>query len=378
MNYDLNTEQKMLKDSARKFFSKEADSIFIREMAKDEKGYSKAIWKKMAKLDWMGILIPEEYEGSEMGLLDMVVLLNEMGYACFTGPFVPTAVLGVTTLLEGADDKQKKSILPKIALGKKIVTLAWAEESGQYTSKGVNAKAEVKDDSYVISGTKLYVPDANNADIIICAARTDSSSENSEDGISLFIVDAQNDGLNVEVLKTIQGDKLCEVSLNNVKVPKENLVGEEGKGWDILKKVLLKAAVAKSAEMIGGGRKVLEMTVDYAKQRNQFGQPIGSFQAIQHHCADMLTYLETSEYMTYQAAWLISEGLSYEKEASMAKAWVSDSYHKLVALGHQVIGGVGFMEEFDIQLYLRQSKTAELAFGDADFHRELVAQELGL
>lgn len=386
MNFDLNTEQKMLKDSARNFFSREADTEFVREMENDEKGYSPKMWKKMARLGWMGLLVPEKYNGEEMGFLDMTVLLEEMGYACLQGPFFSTAVLSVITLLESANENQKKSLLPKIADGSQFITLGWIEESGTYSGKGINAKAELKDDNYIISGTKLFVPDANIADKIIVAARTDNSSEDPDEGISLFVLDLKDDlkgdtnnkSINIEVLKTIRSDKLCEVTFENTIVPKENMVGEPGKGWEILKKVLLKAAVAKCAEMSGGAKRVLEMVVDYAKMRHQFGRPIGSFQAIQHHCADMLTFVDTSVYMTNMASWKINEGLSYEKEASMVKSWVSESYRKLVSIGHQVMGGVGFMEEFDLQLYYKQAKACELAYGDADFHRELVAVEMGL
>ncbi|MBT3312369.1 MAG: acyl-CoA/acyl-ACP dehydrogenase [Desulfobacterales bacterium] len=382
MNFDLNTEQKMLKDSARNFFSREAGTDFIREMENDEKGYSSKMWKKMARLGWMGLLIPEEYNGEDMGFLDMSVLLEEMGYACLPGPFFSTAVLSVITLIECANDRQKKNLLPKIADGSQLLTLAWIEESGTYSGNGITAKAELKDDNYIISGTKLFVPDANSADKIIVAARTDNSSSNPDEGISLFVVDtkgdSRNENIKIEVLKTIRSDKLCEVTFKNTIVSKENMLGEPGKGWEILKKVLLKAAVAKCAEMSGGAKRVLEIVVDYAKIRHQFGRPIGSFQAIQHHCADILTFVDTSVFMTNMASWKINEGLPYEKQASMVKSWVSESYKKLVSLGHQVLGGVGFMEEFDLQLYYKQAKACELAYGDADFHRELVAVEMGL
>ncbi|MCP4749291.1 MAG: acyl-CoA/acyl-ACP dehydrogenase [Proteobacteria bacterium] len=378
MNFDLNTEQKMLKDSAHKFFAKEADSNYIRQMAEDELGYSKKIWQKMAGLGWTGILVPEENEGSGMSFLDMTVLLYEMGYACFPGPFFSTAVLSVATLLEGANEEQKRELLPKIAEGKNILSLAWLEKSGRYNAKGITAKAEYQDDCYIVSGTKLFVPDANAADSMICALRTTAAGTGSADGISLFLVDTQSEGLSIGELKTIRGDKLAEVVFDKVEVRAENLVGEIDQGWSILEKVLPLAAVAKCAEMIGGAQKVIEMVVDYAKKRYQFGQPIGSFQAIQHHCADILTLVETSTFLTYQAAWRISRKMPNQKEASMAKLWCSDSYRQLVALGHQVIGGAGFMEEFDLQLYFKQAKSSELAFGDADFHREIVAQELGL
>jgi alkylation response protein AidB-like acyl-CoA dehydrogenase len=262
--------------------------------------------------------------------------------------------------------------------GEWIITLAWTETSGGYSPDLISARAELQGDSYILDGTKLFVPYAHVADTLIFAGRTASAQPGSEDGLSLFLVDAKSSGLSVQVLKTLAGDKQCEVVLNRVRVPKGNLLGKVNQGGAVLKKVLLMSAVGKCAEMSGGGQRVLELTLDHAKQRVQFGKPIGAFQAIQHFCANILTYLDTSRFMTYQAAWKISQGMNYEMEASMAKAWVSDSYRRLVGLAHQVLGGMGFMEEHDMHLYYKQAKAAELAFGDADFHRELAAQQLGL
>ena len=378
MNYDLTTEQKLVKDSAREFFSKELDSEFVREMIKDENGYTEELWRKMADLGWMGLLIPEPYGDFGMSFIDMAMLLYEMGYACFPGPFFSTAVLGVTTLLEGGNDDQKRAILPEVATGNRLLTLAWTEESATYSARGISLRANRQNGDYVLSGIKLFVPDAHVADTIVCVARTGEELTYEGEGVSLFVVDKKSSGIKTHVLDHFMDDKLCEVNFDNVRVPKQNLLGELNQGWVVLKKVLQKAAVAKCAEMIGGAKKVLELTVDYAKKRVQFGSPIGSFQAIQHHCANMVTYADTSTFMTYQACWRISEGLVFEKEASMCKAWVSDSYRQLAALGHQVMGGLGFMEEIDLNLYFNRAKAAELAFGDGDFHREMLAQKLNL
>jgi alkylation response protein AidB-like acyl-CoA dehydrogenase len=227
----------------------------------------------------------------------------------------------------------------------------------------------------VLTGTKLFVPDAGVADVLICAGLTGTSSA---EGVSLFLVDAKNPGVSVNPLKTIAGDKQFEVIFDGARVPAANLLGEANRGGEVLETLLLKAAVAKCAEMSGAAQKALDMVVQYSKERKQFGVFIGSFQAIQHHCANMLTYVETAQWLMYQAAWRISAGLSYRKEAAMAKAWVNDSCRQAVALGHQVVGGMAFMEEHDLPLYFRRAKAAEVAFGDADFHRELVAQELQL
>jgi alkylation response protein AidB-like acyl-CoA dehydrogenase len=212
------------------------------------------------------------------------------------------------------------------------------------------------------------------AGTIITAARTGEGPTD----VSLFLVDGASAGLSMSPLVTMAGDKQSEVIFDGVRVSQAEILGEIGQGWPALQKVLLKAAVARCAEMMGAAEKVMELVLPWTKERIQFGRPVGSFQAVQHHCADMLTYKDTSTYMVYQAAWRIAAGLPFEKEAAMCKAWVSDSHRKLVALGHQVLGGLGFMEEHDQGLYFKRAKAGELFLGDPDFHRELVAQEMGL
>lgn len=378
MDYDLNEEQQILRDSARSFLAKQCPGTFVREMAEDEKGYTSELWRKMVELGWMGVLFPEKYGGYEGSFIDLAVLLYEMGNVCLPGPYFSTIVLGGITLLEGGTEAQKTAILPKVASGDVILTLAWPEVSGTYSARGISLKGELNNDHYVLSGTKLFVPDAHIADKIICAVRTREMQSDYEEGVSLFIVDGKSPGMAVQVHNTLSGDKQCELNFDRVEVPRENLLGELHGGLSILRKVLLKASVAKCAQMSGGGRRVIDLAIPYLKEREQFGRPVGSFQAVKHHCANILTFFDTSKFMTFQAAWRISQGLSFEKEASMCKAWVSDSYRQLVALAHQVMGGVGFMEEHDLQLYFKQAKTAEVAFGDANFHRELVAQQMAL
>ena len=379
MKFDFeNEEQQMIRDVARNFFAKEWDGQLVREMIQSEKGFTLEMWGKMAELGWMGLLIPEEFEGFNMSHLDMSILLYEMGYICMPGPFFSTAVLGVMTLLEGGNDLQKHEILPAIASGERFLTVAWTEPGGRYTGKGISLNAEKQGDEYVLSGTKLFVPDAHIADTIICAARTQDDPSEEEGGVTLFIVDRDAQGLQIRPLDAFTGEKLFEVVFDQVRIPRENILGQPEEGMSVLKKVREKAAVAKCAEMSGGAQKVLEMAVDYAKEREQFDQPIGSFQAIQHHCANILTYADSCKFMTFQASWRISEGLPSEEMSSMCKAWVSESYRSLIATGIQILGGTGFMEEHDIHLYYNRAKAAELAFGDSGFHREIVADQMGL
>ena len=374
MNYDINEEQTMIKDAAHKFLSKECPGEFVRAMVDDPEGYTPELWRGMAELGWMGLLVPEINGGFEGNFLDLTVLLAEMGYFAAPGPFFSTVVLGGLLVLEAANDAQKAEILPALCSGQRIMTLAWIENQGIFTPEGINLSAAREGDGYVLSGVKVFVPNANVADTIICAARTGKEPTD----ISLFVVNIPIKGLKINPLITMAGDKQCELIFDTVKLPRSNLLGELNRGWPLLKKTQLMASVAKCAEMMGGARKVMDLVMPWTKERIQFGRPIGSFQAVQHHCVNMLTYLDTLTYMTYEAAWRISVNKPFEKEASMCKAWVSDSYGRLVALAHQVLGGLGFMEEHDLGLYFKRAKAAELFFGDADFHRELVAREMRL
>ncbi|MBU2548944.1 MAG: acyl-CoA/acyl-ACP dehydrogenase [Proteobacteria bacterium] len=374
MNYGITEEQTMIKDAAHKFLAKECPAEFVRAMVDDERGYTDKIWQGMAELGWMSLLIPEEYDGFGGNFLDLMVLLSEMGYFALPGPFFSSVVLGGLTVMEAGDADQKQAILPGLAMGERILTLAWTEMDGLFTPEAIRLSAALQGEEYVLTGAKLFVPDAHVADTIITAARTGPG----ETDVSLFLVEAGSPGLTLTALTTMAGDKQFEVVYDGVKAPKSALLGELNQGWAVLRKVQLMAAVAKCAEMMGGAQKAMDLTIPWTKERVQFGRLIGSFQAIQHHLANMLTFKDTLTYMTYQASWRIAAGLPFEKEASMCKAWVSDSYRQAVAIGHQVLGGLGFMKEHDMGLYYKRAREAEMFFGDADFHRELVARELGL
>lgn len=374
MDYDLNEQQHMIQEAAHKFLSKECPSEFVRKMAEDERGFTDELWKGMTDLGWMSLLVPEEYGGFGGDFLDLAVLLSEMGYFALPGPYFSTVVLGGLTLLEAGNEEQKRETLAELSQGKRFLTLAWVEKEGTFSPDGIQTKADAAGNGYVLSGTKLFVPDAHVADPIICAARTGKDPEQ----ITLFLVDPKTQGVTISPLETMAGDKQFEVVLENAEIPADGVLGEVDGAWPVLRKVQMLAAVAKCAEMAGGARKAMDLVLPWTKERIQFGRPIGSFQAVQHHCANMLTYLDTLTLMTYKAAWRISAGRPYEAQAFMCKAWVSDSYRKLVALAHQVLGGLGFMEEHDLGLYFKRAKEAEIFFGDADFHREETARRMGL
>jgi alkylation response protein AidB-like acyl-CoA dehydrogenase len=378
MDFNFSEEQKMLKESARSFLERECPKTLVREMEKDEKGYSPALWRKMADLGWMGIAFPEKYGGSEGDFFDLLVLLEEMGRSCLMGPFFSTVVLGGLAIVEAGRESQKKEFLTQIATGGKLLTLAHTEPATtHYDPYLITVKAKAEGNDYRIDGVKLFVPHAHVADTLICVART-RGEEREKGGITLFLVDAKSPGIQWDLLKTVARDKQCEVIFHKTKVPQENLLGRLNEGGAILERLLQKAAVAKCAEMIGGAQFVLDMCVSYAKEREQFGRPIGTFQAVQHHCANMLIDIEGGRYITYKAAWMLSKGISCTLQVAAAKAWVSEAYKHVVSLGHQIMAGTGYMEEHDMPLYSRRAKAAEFTYGDANFYRKVVAKEIGL
>ncbi len=377
MNLALSEEQEMLKTSTRDFLTDKLPKAKVKEIEESEPGYSPQLWKEMAGLGWMGLAFPEKYGGADMSFLDLSILLEEAGRACLPGPFFSTVVLGGLPILDAGNEAQKQEYLPKIASGEIIFTLALTESSARYDAAAIAVKATANGDEYTLNGTKLFVPDADIADYMLVVART-SKQAKPEDGITIFIVDTKSLGISTTVLKTIANDKLCEVVFNQVKVPKENILGQLNQGWSEVKKIIERAAVAKCCEMAGGMQQVLEMTVDYAKERKQFGRPIGSFQVIQHYCADMLTDVEGTRLSAYQAAWMVSEGLPCTEQVAVAKAWAGQASQRVLALAHQVHGAIGATIDYDLHYYTRRAKAAEVTFGDANFYREIVAQEMGL
>jgi alkylation response protein AidB-like acyl-CoA dehydrogenase len=337
-------------------------------MEEDEKGYTEELWRGMAELGWMALIIPEEYEGVGGDFLDLVVMLEEMGRACLPGPFFSTVVLGSQSIMEAGNESQRRELLPKIATGDMTLTLAIAEpDTTKYDPYLIKTNALPHDNDFVIEGTKLFVPDAHVADWIICAART-AGEQNLKEGITLFVVDRKTPGIECAPLKTIAGDKQSEVLFQKVHAPEQHILGGLNNGGKHLENILQKAAVGKCAEMVGGAQKVLEMAANYAKER----------EAVQHHCANMLIDVEGSRFITYKAAWMLSKGIPCTKEVAAAKAWVGEACRRVSALGHQVQGGTAYIIEHDMPLYSRRAKAAEVSFGDASFYRSIMAQQIGL
>jgi alkylation response protein AidB-like acyl-CoA dehydrogenase len=374
MNFELGEEQIMLKNSAREFLDKECPKKHVRAMIDDEKGYSLELWKKMAGLGWQGLVFPEQYGGVGSSFLDLVVLLEEMGRALMPAPFLSTVVQAGRAILLAGNEQQKKDYLTKIANGDLIMTMAITETTGGTEAAEITMKAKSDNDAFVLNGKKMFVLDANAADSFIVVARTRNTARK-ENGITLFLVDAKTNGIKIEKLKTMSGEKLCAVDFNNVSVPAANILGTVDKGWQVVKQVLEEAIIAECAWMTGGARWVLETTIEYAKSRVQFGRAIGTFQAIQHKLANVAVEVEGCTSLTYYAAWTATENdPNRALAASMAKAWVSDSYKHATFEGVQIHGGIGFTWDHDMHLYFKRAKHGEIVYGDGDYHREKVAQ----
>ena len=378
MNFGFNDEQELLRSTARKFFENECGSDTVRRLMETPEGISPDLWTKLAEQGWLGLVYPEAYDGMGLGLVDLVVLMEEMGRAVVPGPYFSAVLLGGLAIAEAGSEAQKKEWLPKIAAGDRRVALAWMEPSAQLGPAGVTLTGVEKGGKYTLSGTKLFVHDAHTADALVVAARTRPGA--GADGVSLFLLPKGSKGLEVALLPTMdQTRKLCEVALSDVTVGPDALLGETGAGWAPLARVLDRATVALCAEMCGGAQKVLDMTVEYAKIRQAFGRPIGSYQGVKHRAADMLVDVENSKSITYYAAWALDEGAAEAPLAvSMAKAYVSDAYRRVAAAGIQLHGGIGFTWEHDLHLYFKRAKGSEFTFGDATHHRERVAQLVNL
>ena len=379
MNFAFSEEQELLRSTARKFFDNECASETVRKLMEGPEGMTRELWKKLAEQGWLGLIVPDEHGGMGLGIVDLVVLMEEMGRAVVPGPFFSTVLLGGLAILEGGTDAQKKAWLPRLASGEARAALAWMEPSADLGARGITLQAAAKGGGHTLNGTKLFVQDAHTADVIVVAART-ATGKTSEEGISLFLVPKGSAGLTVTLLPTMdQTRKLCEVAFKDVAVGPEALMGQAGSGWAPLARVIDKATVGLCAEMCGGAQKVLDMTVEYAKIRQAFGRPIGSYQGVKHKAADMLVDVENSKSITYYAAWAMDEGVAEGPLAvSMAKAYVSDAYRRVAGAGIQLHGGIGFTWEHDLHLYFKRAKGSEFTFGDATWHRERVAQLVNL
>jgi alkylation response protein AidB-like acyl-CoA dehydrogenase len=379
MDLKFNEEQLELRAMAESFLLEHSSSEQVRAAMESDLGYDEKVWKQVAaELGWTAVHIPEEYGGLGLEYADLVALVEVMGGALFCSPFFSTVALGANALLAGGDDAQKQTWLPGIAAGTTRATLAFAEANGRSGVEGVEATFASDGDGFVLNGTKRYVVDGHIADLLIVAARTTGTT--GDDGVGLFLVPGDAAGLTRTALTTIdQTRRLAEISLDDVRVPADASLGMPGEAAPILDKTLQLASIALAAEQVGGADRCLEMAVAYAKEREQFGRAIGSFQAIKHKCADMLVLVEAARSALYYAACVASDDTDeLPAVASLAKAYCSDAYFQCAAENIQIHGGVGFTWEYDCHLHFKRAKSSESLLGDPPHHRELVAKAIGL
>ena len=371
MNFAFSEEQEELRNIVRQFLENKSAEPAVREQMETEQGYDDAVWSQMAEqMGLQSLIIPEEYGGSGYSYIELTVVLEEMGRALLCAPYFSTVVLAGNAILQSGDDAAKAAYLPGIASGETIATLAFTEENGKWDESGIAATATAAGDGHTITGTKMFVIDGHVANLLIVAAKTDA-------GTSLFAVEGDASGLTRTPLSTMdQTRKQAKLTFENTPA---KLIGTDGGGWDVLSTVLDLAAVGLAAEQVGGAQMCLDMAVQYAKDRVQFGRPIGSFQAIKHKCADMLLEVESAKSAAYYAAWCASEmNDELPSVASLAKAYCSEAYFHASAENIQIHGGIGFTWEHPAHLYFKRAKSSELLFGDPTYHRELLAQRIGI
>ncbi|MDA8038394.1 MAG: acyl-CoA/acyl-ACP dehydrogenase [Actinomycetota bacterium] len=371
MNFGFSEEQEELRKAVRRFLEDKSPMTEVRRLMETTEGYDTAVWSQMAdQLGLQALTIPEELGGAGFGYVELVVVLEEMGRALLPAPYFATVALSANALLHSGDAAAKADYLPRIASGETIATLAITEPSGRWDLDSIELEAAASGGSWSLSGTKSYVIDGHTASLVLVAARTAS-------GISLFAVDGDADGLTRAPLATM--DQTRKQARLELSATPGRLIGEEGAFAPVLAKTLDLAAVALAAEQVGGAQRVLEMSVEYAKTRIQFGRPIGSFQAIKHKCADMLLEVESAKSAAYYAAWAAAEDNDeLPVTACLAKAYCSEAYFHAAAENIQIHGGIGFTWEHDAHLYFKRAKSSELMLGDPAYHRELLAQRIGI
>ena len=374
MDFDFSEDQVMLRNLARELLSERASVAHVRQMMEDERGYDPAIYRQLLEL---GITpIPEEYGGGGLGMIEQAIILEEMGRVAYPGPWFASVILAGSLLQHAGDDNARARYLPEIASGDLTATFAFTEDTVSYGPSAVALQATKDGDSYTLNGVKRFVPFGHTADVILVAARADG--EDGLEGISLIAVPRDSSGLSIEPTPMLDlTSKVATLNFDNVRVPTENLIGSEGGAWPAIEATHRVAAVGAAAEQLGASRKALEMSVDYAKVRKQFGQFIGQFQAVKHMLAEMLEAAENGHSAVYYAAWALDANApDATLAASVAKSTLNMASRKVCGDAIQVHGGIGYTWEYDLHIYFKRAKHLEPLYGDTDYHREKVLEEV--
>jgi alkylation response protein AidB-like acyl-CoA dehydrogenase len=370
MDFAFTSDQQLLKNSARAFLDEHCKPATVRLLWEDPRGESEAMWKEMAQLGWLGLALPEAHGGSALGMVETAILLEELGRASYPGPYLPTALVASAIDLAGTD-VQKKRWLPAICAGGARASLALVDGELSWAPDAIATRAEKTGNGWKLSGAKPFVAWAHVADVILVPARA-------SEGLTLFLVDPGSAGFTQTPVTGMDlATRWVNLSLDGVPVGADAVLGAPGKGQALLETLLRRGAVGAAAEMLGAARRCLDMAVEYAKVREQFGQPIGSFQAIRHKCAEMLLEVENSHAAVYYAAWALdAKAEDADLAASVTKAYVGDAARKVCGEAIQVHGGIGFTWEYDLHLYFKRAKALEVQYGDAEYHRELIVRHV--
>ncbi len=373
IDFGLNDDQEALQRAAREFLAAECPPALVRDTATSDDGVPRDLYRKMAELGWMSLIVPEKHGGLGLGTLELALVCEELGRVAAPGPFLTTQLV-IAALVQAGTAAQRATWLPRLTSGEAHATLAYLEESDRHDPAGVQAKAAKAKGGWTLTGTKLFVPEAQGANLLLVAARTKAGT--GPTGVSLFLVEPAAKGVRVKAQQGVDVTRrIGEIALKNVAVPKDALVGKEHQGWPVLARLLDLAAVGIAADSLGGAQKTLEMAVEYAKVREQFGRKIGSFQAVKHIAAEMVADVEPQRSLVWYAAYAHDHRpREAARAAAMAKASLGDVYSRTARRSVEIHGGIGFTWEFDLQLWYKRAHANEIAYGDPSFHRERVAE----
>ena len=367
-------EEQMLKNVAREFLEAEVSTSLVREMELDGLGYPPALWKQMADLGWLGMSLPEQYGGQGLPLVYLGLIMEEIGRVMAPVPLHSTMVAALTVDSDGTD-QQKQDILPAVADGKMVLTWAVHERDARLIPEAMNLEAKADGDSWILNGTKMFVDNFVVAQRCLVACRTSPASDTNQ-GISLFLVDPNGTGVNQTALVTLAKDKQSRVDFKDHRIESAALVGEIDQGWPIIEAMLDRGTALLCCQMVGAARKDSEMAIEYAKNRVAFGRPIGSFQSVQHMLADMLLHVDGGEMLTFEALWKLDQGLPASVEVSQAKAFCNEKCESVVRTSQVIHGGIGFMMEFDLHLWFRRVTAWTMRMGTTYDHRAKIASAL--
>ncbi|MCH8815701.1 MAG: acyl-CoA/acyl-ACP dehydrogenase [Chloroflexi bacterium] len=375
MDMEFTEEQRQLMNTARSFLEKECPSALVRELETSDLGFSPGLWRKMANLGWLGLPFPDEYGGYDLGVIDLVVLGKELGRVLCPSPYIPTVVLAGGAIAAAGSEEQKKTHLPRIISGEELIAFALQESGGSYSGRGIKTTATETDGGYVLSGTKMFVEFAEAADRLLVVAHT-SGDADSTDGLTMFLLDAKSAGVKLTPLSTLARDRQYRVDLTDVKVPGDDILGPVDGAWPLLEKTVHTGVVTLCAYMVGASETIHHMANEFAKERIQFGRPIGSFQAIQHYLAQTITEIIGADTLTIYAAWALDNDLPHRTIVAKAKSFTGDTFKQASSIGAQIHGGLGYNEEVDTTLFLRRGKQYQLSMGDSGHWEDVIAEEL--